>query len=158
MNVANARGDVLMRMIIGPEGELVRPGLHCPMTHALVAARHREQYLFIFNRVRRNWEVPGGRIEPGESARACAERELLEESGQVASALTFAGVMEFSKYPDGHFEYGALYFVELDSVTEVESTDEAESVMLWDLESHIGEVDEIDRALCRWLGVSGTSG
>jgi hypothetical protein len=30
--------------------------------------------------------------------------------------------------------------------------------MLWNLEAHIGEVDEIDRALCLWLGVSGRPG
>jgi len=48
VNVANTRGDVLVCMIKGPEDVLVRSGLHHPMTHALVAARHREQYLFIF--------------------------------------------------------------------------------------------------------------
>jgi len=76
---------------------------------------------------------------------------LLEESGQTASGLAFAGILEFSKTPGGHFEYGALYTVELNSLAEVGATEEAESIVLWDLESHIGDVDEIDRVLCRWL-------
>ena len=33
------------------------------------------------------WSLPGGRVEPGEDARACAIRELGEEIGVVPSQL-----------------------------------------------------------------------
>lgn len=33
------------------------------------------------------WSLPGGRVEPGEDARACAIRELGEEIGVVPSGL-----------------------------------------------------------------------
>jgi ADP-ribose pyrophosphatase len=33
------------------------------------------------------WEVPAGRLDPGESPEACARRELLEEAGLEASHL-----------------------------------------------------------------------
>ncbi len=32
------------------------------------------------------WEFPGGKLEPGEEVRACAEREVLEEVGLVVTA------------------------------------------------------------------------
>ena len=44
------------------------------------------------------WEIPAGRLEPGESPEACARREMLEETGytagtveQVASIFTTPG-------------------------------------------------------------------
>lgn len=40
------------------------------------------------------WEFPGGRIEPGESAEAAAEREVLEELGVVCQARRRRGPIE----------------------------------------------------------------
>jgi len=37
------------------------------------------------------WEVPAGKLDPGESPRACAARELIEETGFAAGALTELG-------------------------------------------------------------------
>lgn len=34
------------------------------------------------------WEIPAGKLEPGEEPTECATRELLEEAGLVASHLT----------------------------------------------------------------------
>jgi len=39
------------------------------------------------------WEFPGGKIEPGESPRHAARRELREETGATVSQLTPAGVV-----------------------------------------------------------------
>lgn len=38
----------------------------------------------------RGWEVPGGKIEPGESAETAARREAFEEAGLKLSDLTWA--------------------------------------------------------------------
>jgi ADP-ribose pyrophosphatase len=37
------------------------------------------------------WELPAGTMEAGESAEACARRELTEEAGFVAGRLEFLG-------------------------------------------------------------------
>lgn len=41
-----------------------------------------------FPLARYSWEMPEGGADPGEDARACAARELAEETGMTAAALT----------------------------------------------------------------------
>src|SRR5690606_31192683 len=47
---------------------------------ALVLPTRRSQVLLVRNTHRGVWELPGGWIEPGESAHDCATRELREEA------------------------------------------------------------------------------
>src|SRR4051812_13628167 len=39
-----------------------------------------------------NWELPGGRVELGETATTAAEREVVEESGVAIKVTRLAGV------------------------------------------------------------------
>ncbi len=52
------------------------------------------------------WDVPGGRVEPGEATEAAARRELLEETGVEAGPLellaVFSGPETLHTYPDGN--------------------------------------------------------
>ena len=41
------------------------------------------------------WNVPGGKISPGESAEAAAVRETIEETGIQVSSLRVAGQLDF---------------------------------------------------------------
>ncbi len=140
----NPRGDELLEIIHCAEDKA--PEFQ-PLTHALVLARKQGAFLFMFNRWKRLWELPGGVIDPGETVRACAVRELLEETGQTLQPLRFVGVMRFKLQLGEKTEYGALFAGELGDVTTLAPHDEAEQVTLWDLKSEIGEVDPIDRAL-----------
>ncbi|MEV7152362.1 NUDIX hydrolase [Streptomyces sp. NPDC093084] len=81
-----------------------------PLPLSLVALWHRDSVLLVFDRRRQEWELPGGIIEPGESPRQAASRELLEETGQKADApIRFAGYAKFLLQPDQRVEYAAMF-------------------------------------------------
>ena len=53
------------------------------------------------------WEFPGGKVEPGETARECVVRELCEELGVVVRAGRQAAAIRHS-YPDLEIQLVAL--------------------------------------------------
>ena len=47
------------------------------------------------------WISVGGKLEKGESPEECAQREILEETGLVAEAMTLCGIITFPDFtPD----------------------------------------------------------
>lgn len=85
-----------------------------PTPLALVAVWHRyahlDRLLMVFNRYRQCWELPGGVIDPGETFRQAALRELHEESGlRAGDDLVFAGYARFLLGTERRAEYGAVY-------------------------------------------------
>ena len=61
------------------------------------------------------WEFPGGKIAPGETPEACAEREVLEEVGLLVTARARRKVIEHT-YPERRVK---LYPIDCDYVTGV---------------------------------------
>lgn len=88
-----------------------------PLTYVLVVVRHRDLLLMVRERKRDSWELPGGGIDPGETARVAAVRELWEESGLrlPAEALRFTGYAR-TVLRDHGTRYGAVYATELAEV------------------------------------------
>lgn len=80
-----------------------------PMPVALVAVWCARHVLLVFNRFRHEWELPGGRIDPGETPRQAAVRELREESGLRLPTLTLAGYARFWLTTPPRTEYAAIY-------------------------------------------------
>jgi len=110
-----ADGDRLVHLErVDPDDDLERRG---PVTHAVVLTRVPGGVLLVRNRARQCWELPGGLRDAGESARACAARELREETGIDAVALRACAVMVLDlqpsrRNPARRQECGAVYLLD----------------------------------------------
>lgn len=107
-----------------------------PVGYVLVALWRGGRLLLVRVRRRDCWELPGGGIDPGETPREAAARELWEEAGQALApaALRFVG-FALTALPDHRVLHGALYAAELDEAAEVEPfapTAEIAAVHWWD--------------------------
>jgi 8-oxo-dGTP diphosphatase len=149
--VTDAKGNVLLDLLKITESDLAALELDAPLTHALIVVKCQGRFLMMFNKWRSSWELPGGVIEPGESAKECAVRELKEETNQTTSEIAFKGLMKFHLQPSFHgperLEYGALYYAELSQLEPFIENEEAAQIILWDVITDIGTVAMIDRKL-----------
>ncbi|GAA2454151.1 NUDIX hydrolase [Streptomyces macrosporus] len=126
----DADGNVLVSLVRGREDA---PPTDAPLPLALTALWHAGRVLLVFDRFRRRWELPGGLIEAGETPRAAAVRELLEESGQRPDRPPrFVGWAAFLLGPDRRAEYGALFTGRTAAPRPFRANEEIADVHWWD--------------------------
>lgn len=73
---------------------------------AVLLARHERGVVLVQSRFRKVWELPGGLIDPGETAREAAAREFREETGGEPGPLEWLGMVEVN---DGSTHFGAVF-------------------------------------------------
>ena len=118
-------------------------------TFAVVLARSANGVVLVFNRHRKVWELPGGLIDPGESARASAARELAEEAGCTARNLRWLGLVEVS---DDATHFGAVFACDVDAVPASFTSDEIGAIGVWRSDSRPRPLGECDAALLNRFG------
>lgn len=146
--IVNERDERLVA-VIGID-EIALPAFS-PVTFALVIARDAAGYLLIRNSRRGIWELPGGIIEPGESARECAMRELLEESSQRVRTLRWRASLQLDLPEHAsarrRTEYGALFCGELVPGMAFVPNEEAHEIGLWQPDALPARTSAIDAYL-----------
>jgi 8-oxo-dGTP diphosphatase len=95
---------------------------------AVMVARAPEGVVLVFNLWRKVWELPGGLIDPGESPRTSAERELAEEAGCAAQNTACLGMVEVH---DGHTHFGAVFSCEVAQADPAFMSEETGGVAFW---------------------------
>lgn len=128
---ALATGPLGMRLLAFEEGPEDAVHTAPPVGYVLVAAWHRGRLLLVLVRHRRCWELPGGGIDPGESPREAAVRELWEETGQrlPPERLRFVGFSRTLLTGRGELR-GALYATAVEEPT-LRAPDEEIAALRW---------------------------
>jgi len=142
-------GNIFEDFIFIPEDSVKKEKLDYPLTHALVVAKNENGYLLIYNNWKNYWELPGGIIEAGETMRKCAEREMLEETNQIAEKLEFLGLMKFN-LKNNKIEYGALYSGHIKKERLFIINEESSKIIFWNGVDDIGYISEIDKKLLEY--------
>lgn len=126
-----------------------------PMTFALAIAQTPEGVIVVFNARRKMWELPGGWIDAGETARDAAAREFREETGYALTQVEWVAAIELRKHwatepPIVGTGFGALYrgVVALGETSAQQST-EIEAVARWRLDARSSPIASIDNAVLR---------
>jgi 8-oxo-dGTP diphosphatase len=132
-----------------PEADLPR---ELSPSFALTVARGPDGIVLVFNRYRKVWELPGGFIDAGESARDSARRELAEEAGCLAGPLEWLGIVEVE---DDRRRCGAVFGCDVATVPAVVRNTEVDGIAAWTPASAPQPLSPSDGALLGRLGYTG---
>jgi len=152
MSIRDRHGNALVSVRPVAETELTR--LDVPAS--LVVVVHVDVVLMMFDSWREEWELPGGKREPGETPREAAVRELHEETGIHAPELTIAAVAEFDLVRPTRHEFLAVYRVDVPHKPRLVVNDEALAFRWWPPSEPVDDgMSPLDAEIARRVSATG---
>lgn len=115
-----------------------------PLSGSFAVIKCEGKFLMGFNSLRRQWELPAGKREVGETPKECAIRELYEETGQSVTGLSLVGLVTSKLVGNGSIKGNPVYFSEIAQLQPFVENAETTMIMLWDMVEQIGRVDALD--------------
>ncbi|WP_447002052.1 NUDIX hydrolase [Saccharothrix isguenensis] len=148
--IRDRAGNALTGFRVVTEVELERLDDRAAVPASVVVAEHAGAVLMVFDSWRRQWELPGGAREPGETSRQAAVRELREETGIDGAEPDGVAVAEFDlTNPDRH-ELLAVYRVRLQDAPRLLVNDEVLDFLWWPPSDAVGEdMSPLDAEIAR---------
>ncbi len=109
--------------------ELHPAGTLSRLKYVVICSRYRGKWMLSKHRERDTFETQGGHIEPGETPREAARRELYEESGALTAKLYH--ICDYRGYDDSGSANGVVYLGLIEELGELPAS-EMEMVELFD--------------------------
>lgn len=143
----NRWGYCLLDFIKITEKEMLENNSCRPITGSIILVKYNDKYLIALHKRRKQWELPAGRIEQGETPRECVKRELLEETNQRVENIEFKGLFKLYDKNSKSIDYQAMYYACANELKKFVKNDEIDKITLWDLQTEIGDFDEVERKM-----------
>jgi 8-oxo-dGTP diphosphatase len=89
------------------------------ITFVVALVYQGDKFIMGWNNLRRGWELPGGRVEDGESPLEAVMREVYEESGATITTARRIGSLKWKKIETGDIFTGAVFVAEAQEMDEL---------------------------------------
>ncbi|RSD25540.1 NUDIX domain-containing protein [Mesobacillus subterraneus] len=123
---------------------------YSPLAGSFALLEMDGKYLLCYNSLRKQWELPAGKREKGETPLECAKRELYEETGKISLNLHFMGLLKVKNLLSGTFKYNPIYYSRVNFLEPFHENNETTKILLWDLIEDI-HIDQVDLAILMQL-------
>ena len=91
MNITQNNGFEFLVFLKINEEDLKK---HSPIAGSFAVIKCEGKVLMVYNKWRKQWELPAGQRDGEETPKECAKRELYEETGQEVTDLEFWGLIK----------------------------------------------------------------